>query len=35
MHWLIALYIPGNKNTNIKGIVGTEIVLKKDTNKQS
>ncbi len=35
MQRLIAVYVPGNKNSAMKGVVGTEIVLKKDTNKQS
>lgn len=32
MQRLIAVYVPGNKNSAISGVVGTEIVLKKDTN---
>ncbi len=35
MQRLIALYLPGNKLSNFKGSIATEIVLKRDTNKGS
>jgi hypothetical protein len=35
MQRLLAVYFPGNKNSNNKNCVGTEIILKKDTNKAS
>lgn len=35
MQRLLAVFFPGNKNSNFKEVVGTEIILKKDTNKAS